>query len=167
MSDKPLEYWQNQSVISQNQIDWLLSQGVPPLAIGSAENAPLKRSNQGIVILIEDEAGPTDCATWSLRDGGAITLLTGAGFALGEYQIHNPGIYSFDGCLQLHDDPLSWLRANRDGIVVIDWSRAFDRLRDCPRISVCPSMRETYRQFMKPRHMPELFVRLEDRSAAA
>ena len=167
MSRRATEYWQSLPVLNQLQIDWLVAHSVPTAALCSATYPCMKRSTDGIVILIEDEAGPIDCATWSLRDGGAITLLTGAGFALGEYQIHNPGIYSFDGCLQLHDDPLSWLRANRDGIVVIDWSRAFDRLRDCPRISVCPRMRETYRQFMKPRHMPELFVRLEDRSVAA
>ena len=167
MSRKAIEYWQSLSVMNQLQINWLISQRVPTSAICSAAHPCLKRSTDGIVLLIEDEAGPIDCATWSLRDGGVITLLTGAGFALGEGQIHNPGVYAFDGCLQLYDNPLSWLRSNRDGVVVIDWNRAFDRLRDCPRISVCPSMRETYRQSIKPRHMPELFVRLEDRSIAA
>ena len=58
------------------------------------------------------------------------------GFALGEEQIDNTGLYSFEGCLSIHANPLEWLRASRDGIFVLDWCRAFDRLRYCPRIAV-------------------------------
>ncbi len=167
MSRKAIEYWQSLSVLNQLQINWLISQRVPTTAICSAAHPCLKRSTDGIVLLIEDEAGPIDCATWSLRDGGVVTLLTGAGFALGECQIHNPGVYAFDGSLQICESPLDWLRSGRDGIVVIDWSRAFDRLRDCPRISVPRSLLGRYRRSMKPAHVPELYIRLEDRSVAA
>lgn len=167
MSRTVIEYWRSLPVLNQLQIDWLISQRVSTSAICSAAHPCLKRSADGIVFLIQDHAGPIDCATWSLRDGGKTTLLTGAGFALGEEHINNPGLYSFDGSLQMHESPLDWLRERRDGIVVLDWSRVFDRFRHCPRITVPESLLGRYRQSMKPPHMPELFVRLDDRNAAA
>jgi len=160
MNDELFDFWQQLPVISQEKIDWLLAHDVPPLALGSGNNPPLKRSDAGIVILIEDEAGAIDCATWSLQNGGEITLLTCAAFALGEEQISNPGAYSFDGSLRIHETPLQWLQADRSGIVVVDWRKAFDRLRHVPKLTVPESLLRTYRQAMKPAG-PQVLVATE------
>jgi hypothetical protein len=74
--------------------------------------------------------------------------------------------YAFDCALNIFSSPLDWLRAERDGIVVIDWSRAFDRLRDAPRITIAEELLPLYRRQMKPRSMPELFVIQAERRAA-
>ena len=143
MNNEPFDFWQQLPVINQKQIDWLL-------ALGSGGNPPLKRSADGIVILVEDEAGAIDCATWSLQTGSEITLMTVAGFALGEDQIGNPGVYSFGGSLRIYETPLEWLQSDRNGIVVLDWQKAFDRLRYVPKVTVPETLLHTYRQAMKP-----------------
>jgi hypothetical protein len=73
------------------------------LASINSNPCPCSRECVGdVAILIEDEAGAIDCATWSLHNGGEITLLTKTAFALGEDQAGNPGAYSFDGSLRIH-----------------------------------------------------------------
>lgn len=80
--------------------------------------------------------------------------------------IYNPGTYSFNCALNIFVDPLDWLRAKRDGIVVLDWTRAFDRLRDAPRIALAESLVPKYERYMRPAHMPKLFVISNKRRAA-
>lgn len=81
-------------------------------------------------------------------------------FALGEAVVDNPATYSFDCNLNIFADPLEWLRANRDGIVVLPqrWPFAFDRLRDAPKIAIAEQLLPLYRRHMKPAHLPELSV---------
>jgi len=178
----PREHWQSLPVIRQIMFDWLLAKGIHPLAVGSGPNSPLKVAHGQCAddgwfdvdpsgdphfgILVEDRGGPVDVAFWHARSGRIATLLN-YGFALGEELIENPGVYSFHGALKIHANPVEWLRAGRDGIFVLDWGRAFDRLRYCPRITVPPCLLNVYQQSMKPQHMPEVFVLAEDRSAAA
>ena len=53
---------------------------------------------------------------------------------------------------------LAWaVDAASDGIVILDWSRAFDRLRDAPRIAMGESLLPLYKQHMRPCRMPEVF----------
>lgn len=178
----PNAYWSSLPTIPQVMMDWLKDKGVHPLTIGSGQNAPIKvargycaddgwfdvdpSGDPHFGILVEDRGGPVDVAFWHPRSGRVATLLH-YGFAFGEEQIDNTGLYSFEGYLRIHANPLDWLRADRDGIFVLDWSRAFDRLRYCPRIAVPTCILNVYQQAMKPQEMPELFVLAEDRSAAA
>jgi len=177
----PQRFWQSLPVIPQGMIDLLLSQGVDPLAIGSAANPPLKVSigqcaadgwflpneteNLCITIPVDDGAGLIDVAFWDQRTGKTARLLK-CGFALGEEQINNPGIYSFGGHLKIHVSPLGWLRSGRNGIFVLDWSHAFDRLRHCPRIAMDACLLTKYRAAMQPPQLPELFVLTDDKEAA-
>jgi hypothetical protein len=87
-----------------------------------------------------------------------LTTYCGRAFALGEEVVSNAGTYAFDCRLNIFASPLEWLRAGRDGIVVVDWTRAFDRLRDAPRIAIEEELLPLYRRFMKPARLPELFV---------
>jgi len=178
----PQAYWQNMATIPQIMMDWLASKGVHPLTIGSRENTPLKiahghcaddgwfeadpSGDPHIGILVEDSAGPIDVGFWHARTGRTATLLN-YGFALGEQQIDNPGLYRFEGYLRIYVDPVEWLRSGRDGIVVLGWSRAFDRLRYCPRVAVPPCLVSVYQQAMKPQHLPEVFVLMNEVRTAA
>jgi hypothetical protein len=178
----PLDYWRSLPVINQVMMDWLMDNGVNPLTIGSGQNAPLKvarghcaddgwfdvdpSGDPHFGILVEDRGGPVDVGFWHARSGRTATLLN-YGFALGEHLIDNPGVYSFHGALKIHANPVEWLRAGRDGVVILDWTRAFDRLRDCPRIAVDEPLLAKYRAAMQPPHMPDLFVMTDSEEAVA
>jgi hypothetical protein len=114
---------------------------------------------------IDDGRGVIDVGFWDARTGDTARLRK-CGFAFGEEQINNPGTYSLGGYLRIHASPLIWLRTGRDGIFVLDWRQAFDRLRDCRRIAIHECLLTTYHKAMKPMHMPELFVFTDDEEAA-
>ena len=98
-----------------------------------------------------DEAEADDMVFWQ-RQTGRLTTWSGRAFALGQAAIDEAATYSFDCSLNIFDDPLDWLRSRRDGIVVLDWTRAFDRLRDAPRIALAESLLPLYRRHMRPAH---------------
>ena len=106
--------------------------------------------------------------TWCSGSGRPVELTTWSGraFALGQAIIDEAATYSFDCSLNIFDDPLDWLRSRRDGIVVLDWTRAFDRLRDAPRIALAESLLPLYRRHMRPAHLPELSIIPAQRRAA-
>ena len=152
--------------LRQSDINWLLAKGVTThalvhpvgiqLAIGArAADGRFEEASEGDAWLRFEEE--EDEVFWHPQTG-AFATSDGRAFALGEDAICNAGTYAFDCCLTLFTSPLDWLRAKRDGCVVFDWSRAFDRLRDCPRIAVPEELLPDYRQHMKPSQMPELFV---------
>lgn len=106
-----------------------------------------------------------DWVFWDPRQGKLATYANRA-FALGQAVIDEAATYSFDCALNVFDNPISWLLAKRDGIVVLDWTRAFDRLRDAPRIALAESLLPLYRRHMKPARTPELFIISGKRRAA-
>ncbi|MBS3652579.1 hypothetical protein KEU06_28800 [Pseudaminobacter sp. 19-2017] len=106
-----------------------------------------------------------DCVFWQPRRGTLATY-SGRAFALGEDIVDNPGTYAFDCALNIFSDPVDWLRAKRDGIVALDWSRAFDRLRHVPRIAIAETLLPLYKRHMRPPRMPELFIIPGRRQAA-
>lgn len=108
-----------------------------------------------------------DIVMW-LPDSMMVTNWSGRAFALGEEIIDRTGTYSFDCNLNIFADPLEWLRAKRDGIVILpsQWSLAFDRLRNVPRIAIAELLLPLYRRHMKPARLPELCVIPERRAAA-
>jgi len=168
--------------MSFDRFNWLLNAGVPaetltrltPLHVatgrrakdGIFEDAEGDRSKTegGHGFLVFEEA--EDLVFWQPRTGEIATALNRA-FALGEDNIYNPGTYSFDCHLNIFPDPLEWLQNRCDGCVVLDWSRAFDRLRDCPRIAISESLLFLYRRHMRPPHMPDVSVVTTRKAAAA
>jgi len=93
------ENWQSLPVISQQVINWLVFQNVPPFAIGSGENPPLKQAESGeITILIFDESGPFDVALWSARNGTLEAHIGAAWHCLHVWYQHDDwcGIYAAD-----------------------------------------------------------------------
>lgn len=112
-----------------------------------------------------EEAEADDMVFWQ-RQTGRLTTWSGRAFALGQAAIDEAATYSFDCSLNIFDDPMDWLRSQRDGIVVLDWTRAFDRLRDAPRVALAESLLPLYRRHMHPTHMPELSIIPAKRRAA-
>lgn len=132
--------------LRQPQIDWLLSAGVTMDAACWPE---------AILAINGVFYFPDDDAFWEPMASGR--KLRGH-FCLGEDNITDADTYSFDGALRLWETPLEWLKAGRAGIVVIDWSRAFDHLRDAPRVSVPKSLMPQYTKWMKPPRLPQVRV---------
>jgi hypothetical protein len=160
---------------TQEELDWLLAQDISitalvrPLAMKVAtgdigQHGYFEAANSGPRWLAFEQEH--DLLLWNPR-GRLLVAESRRSFALGEDIVDNPSTYAFDCNLNIFAEPLEWLRANRDGIVVIDWSRAFDRLRDVPRIAIAEALLPTYRLFMKPGRMPELLVIPTARRAAA
>ncbi len=130
--------------LQQSQLDWLLKQGV-------TMDALLWPS--AVIWLDYGFYFQDDDAIWNPKTG----KITGH-FCLGADNILDADNYSVDGALQIHETPLAWLKANRNGIVVIDWSRCFDQLRDCPRVAVPKSLMAVYRRHMKPPRLPDVRI---------
>jgi hypothetical protein len=160
---------------SQVEIDWLLSQDVStsamvrPIAMMVAvgdlgRDGYFEAAETGSRWLAFEQEH--DLVLWQPRRRLLVSECRRA-FALGEDIVDNPGTYSIGSNLNIFADPLDWLRARRDGIVVLDWTRAFDRLRDVPRIAIAEALLPTYRRFMKPGRVPELLVIREERRNAA
>ncbi|RFC68354.1 MULTISPECIES: hypothetical protein [Mesorhizobium] len=176
---------QNLIGLRQRHLDWLRRSGVniqslifsryhQPSAIqlGYGEVAPDGRfdfSEDGEAWLAFDIFDgfmePVDIGFWQPRTGELATS-EGRTFALGQEIVDDPATYSFDCRLNIFADPLQWLQADRDGIVVVDWSLAFDRLRDVPRIAVDETLILQYRRHMQPPKGPEVFVIAGRRVAA-
>jgi hypothetical protein len=98
--------------------------------------------------------GTCETATWN-----------GRSFALNERIIDNAATYALGHCLNIFQSPLDWLRAGRDGIVVINWDRTFDGLRNAPRIAVDKALESTLRHHLQPPRLPEIFVLCERKEA--
>jgi hypothetical protein len=161
-------------VLKQVDINWLLARGVStnamvrPVAMMTAlgrrtPDGCFESDDEGERWLAFEQDG--DTVFWQPRLH-LLCSLERRSFALGEDIVDNPGTYAFDCNLNVFDHPLDWLRASRDGIVVMDWRRVFDRLRDVPRVAISESLLPLYRRHMLPERRPELFV-LPSRGRAA
>jgi hypothetical protein len=149
-------------------LNWLATQGVPRQTLMRMVGMHTVRGTRGadgwldpdpsgqeFLAFHEEVAG--DVVFWRPRTN-ELSSLCGRAFALGEDNIAASTTYQFDAHLHVHADVLSWLRDEGRGIVVTDWSRAFDRLRDVPRIAVAERLLPQYREAMKPKRLPELSV---------
>jgi hypothetical protein len=97
---------------------------------------------------------------------GEIATFEGRAFAIGEDRITSASTYSFGYPLNIFGTVARWIEAKGDGIFVVDWSQAFHRLCDCPRIALDDEVRSLYFANMRPRRTPQLTDRSRRRSAA-
>jgi hypothetical protein len=133
------------------QAAWLIKQGVSveaimePTPIGTARvrfidgntfvAAGTEAGTGALTFRISDVDGEViDLAAWSPRTG-EIGCWYGRGFALGQDQIDNPATYFGGYVLRVHATPLDWLRADRDGICIIEPSLTYAMLRFVERVS--------------------------------
>jgi hypothetical protein len=71
---------------------------------------------------------------WQPRTG-ELASWRGVAFALGENAIWNPASWFAGDALKVHRTPLDWLRANREGIVVVRPRLCYAMLHHVPRIA--------------------------------
>lgn len=153
------------SPITPRQFIWLHHQGVSakllvslyPImsCVGRSASDGRFEPGEGDIHLVFEE--PEDLIFWHPRTS-ALSSLNGRAFALNEDRIWQAATYSLDGNLNIFETALDWLQAGCDGIVVIDWLRAFDKLRDAPRIAVAEKLLPQYRGSMRPSRMPALSI---------
>ena len=123
---------------SDLEIAWLLQQGIsepamitPPVVL--AANVVFLDGNTfdfdagGVRAFIFRE--PNDLIAWRPASKRVATWRSSA-FALGEDAIWNPASYFMGTALRVHRTPLEWLKADRDGIVIVKPELTHAYLRD-------------------------------------
>jgi hypothetical protein len=121
-----------------------------------------------LTFLVEDWGGAIDIAAFQPRTGKLATWL-GAGFAIGQDAIFNPATYFADGALLVHETPVQWLLADRDGIVIAQPDLAHAYLANLQRV-VCSDTahaRQVERWLQSPRPTVEILVEIPAEGAAA
>ena len=75
-----------------------------------------------VMIYRDDDGDAIDLAAWSPTSERLATWL-GRAWAIDQFRLLSPRLSEF-GALPVHKTPLEWLRARRDGIVIIDSEKA-------------------------------------------
>jgi hypothetical protein len=120
-----------------------------------------------LTFLVEDCGEAIDIAAWQPRTGKLATWL-GAGFAIGQEAIFNPATYFACGALHVHETPLQWLQAEREGIVILRPDLANAYLANRPRLACSDAAyaRQVEQWLQPPKPTVEIFVAVEERAAA-
>jgi hypothetical protein len=155
--------------LQQIQIDWLLKKGVAARDIINPDcvfRAHGKKGNGGFFVPVPNGdlwfafRGESDTIFYRAKTG-EYAWATGRAFGIGEELIDNPASSAFDQALQIFSNPIEWLSHGRNGVVILKWGHAFDRLREVPRISITEELLATYQKHMKPRRLPKIIIRAE------
>jgi hypothetical protein len=154
--------------IGEPQFQWLRNNGVPVQTLidldlrtingVKAEDGRFEQGDGASWIILPEEC---DLVFWQPKSGEISTAL-GRVFAVGQDAAQNEWACAMGGSLSIFETPLDWLRASCKGIVVLDWSLAFERLRDVPRISVPEKLAITYQRHMKPARLPKFSIVKDD-----
>ncbi|MBB2685860.1 UNVERIFIED_ORG: hypothetical protein GGD47_003463 [Rhizobium etli] len=158
----------------QRHLDWLVASGVQMTAIVRPEPIRLAHGFRAADGRFDPDPSGPDWFTFSEAEdrvfwrpkSGELATWAGRSFALGESAIGNAATFSFGHALHVYASPLDWLRAGREGCVIVTWRHAFDHLRDCPRIAVDERLLPIYQRHMHPSRLPKVFVRCERKEAA-
>jgi hypothetical protein len=135
--------------LNKAQGAWLLNQGVSAAALlepspvgatrvrfldGNTFDVAGTEAGTGALTFRINVGEDIDIIAWSPRTG-EIGAWYGRGFCLGQDQIDNPATY-FDGdALRIHRTPLDWLKADREGVCIVQPDRTYAMLRHVPRVS--------------------------------
>lgn len=144
--------------LTQRDLNRFIDQGVPPIYLartwlgtfsflqrdrvvvdgGSFEFAryvqggePADVLSAFVFLLFDDDGQPADLAAW--RPDGGLALWRDAVWALGQEQV---GLPRMGEPLRVHDGVLDWLRAGREGIVVVNHAVAAWALRTTGTLAV-------------------------------
>lgn len=138
------------SIPNEQTIRWLMGQGVSedamlrPWVIKSAlvrflgprvfEFEPT--GQPALIFRAEDRGECFDLLAWQARSG-RLGSWRGAAFALGDVDdCFNPGTFAMGDGLRVHETPLEWLLAERDGVVIVRPALEHAHFRNCPRLLV-------------------------------
>jgi hypothetical protein len=166
---------------TDDQLCWLLGQGVEEAAMGRPwiirggmvqfDDDTFEFVSTGVqaIIFRADDRGETvDLVAWDCRTGRLGSWRSSA-FCLGDLdQIFNPATYFMGGALRLHRSPLEWLRADRDGIVIVQPQLAYACLRNACRLSFTDvaHAQQVERWLEPPKPSVELLVEVHGSAAA-
>lgn len=154
-------------------LQWLLDQGVPFDTLYMAKGALVRFNGitfdfdtQGVPVVVfrcEDCGETIDLAAWSARDHRLATWRHAA-FALGDVeQCFNPATWFDGGGLRIHADPLEWLQAGCNGIVVLEPRACWAHLRHVPRV-ICADIEtgDFVKRWNKPpQHKTEILIAVD------
>jgi len=167
-------------VPTDNEIRWLLGQGVGDAALWPIGGAsvhfnhrhgtfePDVNGKRTLVFHAKDRGGDIDLIAWQPKTR-ELASWCGQAFCLGDQDdIFNPATYFAGDALRVHETPLDWLLADREGIVILrpEWAAAY--LASCQRL--CFSG-QTYarrvEKWLQPRKPKvEILVEVEEKGAA-
>lgn len=159
---------------------WIRRQGVSRSALLSpwpigATNVTLKgntfeqdsNGEHALTFLIEDGGEVIDVAAWQPRAGRLTTLLN-AGFAIGQEAIFNPATYFAGGALYVHETPLHWLLAEREGICIVRPDLTHAYLANCQRLAfVDAAHARTVQRWLERKPTAQILVEIPAERAAA
>ncbi len=186
MNGHPVWEWGLCSILTQRDVDKFVASGVDPTVLvqgrtnsgvsivrdritTSPRRFEFARYSQTdlldgpayIAVAFDRYAEPVDLVGW--RQGFIGSWLGQIGM-LGEEQLDSP---RFGEPLLVHPDPLSWLQAGRDGVVVVDPIRAAPMLRDAGPIEVASfGERKILLELMRIK-LPDVMVRSDRKVVAA
>lgn len=161
-------------LLSDIEIGWLLDQDVSPAAM--LEPTPIRAANvtfldrntfdfdeSGIRAFVFKELDSDDLVAWrpaSKRLPDRLATWRGVAFALGQDAIWNPASYFMGSALRVHADPLAWLKADRDGVCIVQAQLTYANLRHARGLSFAdPVYRRLVKRWLEPpRTRPELFI---------
>jgi hypothetical protein len=174
--------WQGLAYPTTAELEWLFAHGVAPDVM--AEPWPIRSARvvfddlhgfdfnrdgePALIFKAEDRGEEIGLIAWELSTG-KFASWDGNTFCLSDLdQLDNPAIYFSGGSLQIHADPLDWLRANREGIVILRPDLTYAYLRHCPRL-VFADQRHAERVWnwiQPPMPTAELLVEVREELAA-
>ena len=168
----PLEY------PTEDEIRWLVAQGVsetamlgpPPIRAAKVvfldkQTFDFDAAGARVLLLTEEH----DLIAWK-PDGRTLASWRGVAFALGEDAIGNPASYFMGDALWVHRDPLAWLKADREGIVIVQPRFTYAYLRHTPRLafSSATHARQVQAWLQPPKPKVKFLIKTpEERAAAA
>ena len=162
--------------LNQAQINWLLRQGVMPLSIVTPEPiyiAPGSRADGGFfyhqkpddpkmpgwLALQPSELEFADIFYWHPASRiFAWEFGYRRGFALGQDILENPGATALGQAINIYADVMTWLKAGREGLVIVDWDQAHARLRHVGHVAVDPAILALYKFHMPTTRLPRVSV---------
>jgi hypothetical protein len=163
---------------NEKELLWLLDQGVSDEALWPISGATVRFDGATFDLDHEGERALTfralDCGkafdviAWQPCTG-AFGSWRGQAFCLGDQDdIFNPGTYFAGNALRIHASPLEWLRADREGIVIVRPDLASAYLANCQRISFANADHARQAEKWLEPHKPkvEILVEVKERAAA-
>lgn len=165
---------------TDQELLWLLDQGIPDetlwpiagatVAFNGSTFEPDPNGVRALIFRATDRGDVIDLVAWSPRSG-KLASWRGQAFCLGdEDAIWNPATWFDSSAIKVHRSPLEWLRSNREGIVIVNSSRVYEKLRHCPRLAFADANHaRQVRAWLTPPKVKTQFLverRAEDRRAA-
>ena len=155
------------------ETQWLITQGVSDKALLKPQIIRAGRvrfldgntfdfaddGDRALIFRVVEFGLEIDLVAWS-RKRNQLATWRGEAFALGQEAIWNPATYFMDGALEIHQTPLDWLKAEREGICIVQPRFAHSQLHHVERL-LCRNenlARELQRWLQPPKPRGEILV---------